>query len=238
MCSTTNFLQIPQVFSMIIISLLKGAQNNFEIQLASGIRDLSIKQDYDYYPASSHKIKFGWLYTFHRFTPSVVSGKQDSVTFNPLNAQVKHAHEAAVYVQDDWDLSSKIKVNAGLRYSGFQQIGAYKLYKEDEFGNRTDSTVYGAGKAVKTYGGLEPRLTVRYAVDDATSIKASVTRNLQYIHLVSNAGTTLPTDLWVPSTIKVKPQISWLYAAGCLRTLKKICLKPRWKCTTKIWRTR
>jgi hypothetical protein len=199
----------------------KGAQNNFEIQLASGIRDLSIKQDYDYYPASSHKIKFGWLYTFHRFTPSVVSGKQDSVTFNPLNAQVKHAHEAAVYVQDDWDLSSKIKVNAGLRYSGFQQIGAYKLYEEDEFGNRTDSTVYGAGKAVKTYGGLEPRLTARYAVDDATSIKASVTRNLQYIHLVSNAGTTLPTDLWVPSTIKVKPQISWLYAAGLFKNFKE-----------------
>ena len=199
----------------------KGAQNNFEIQLASGIRDLSIKQDYDYYPASSHKIKFGWLYTFHRFTPSVVSGKQDSVVFNPLNAQVKHAHEAAVYVQDDWDLSSKIKVNAGLRYSGFQQIGAYKLYKEDEFGNRTDSTIFGAGKAVKTYGGLEPRLTVRYALDDATSVKASVTRNLQYIHLVSNAGTTLPTDLWVPSTLKVKPQISWLYAAGLFKNFKE-----------------
>lgn len=199
----------------------KGAQNNFEIQLASGIRDVSIKQDYDYYPASSHKIKFGWLYTYHRFTPSVVSGKQDSVTFSPLNAQVKHAHEAAVYVQDDWDLSPKIKINAGLRYSGFQQIGAYKLYKEDQFGNRLDSTLYGAGKAVKTYGGLEPRLTLRYGIDDATSVKASVTRNLQYIHLVSNAGTTLPTDLWVPSTLKVKPQISWLYAAGLFKNFKE-----------------
>lgn len=199
----------------------KGAQNNFEIQLASGIRDLSIKQDYDYYPSSSHKIKFGWLYTYHRFTPSVVSGKQDSVTFNPLNAQVKHAHEAAVYVQDDWDLSPKIKINGGLRYSAFQQIGTYKQYKEDQFGNRLDSTLYGAGKPVKTYGGLEPRLTLRYGIDDATSVKVSATRNLQYIHLVSNAGTTLPTDLWVPSTIKVKPQISWLYAAGLFKNFKE-----------------
>jgi hypothetical protein len=199
----------------------KGAQNNFEIKLASGIRDISIKQDYDYYPASSHKIKFGWLYTYHRFTPSVVSGKQDSVTFDPLNAQVKHAHEAALYVQDDWDISSKIKINAGLRYSAFQQIGIYKQYKEDQFGNRLDSMVYGAGKPVKTYGGLEPRLTLRYGINDATSIKASVTRNLQYIHLVSNAGTTLPTDLWVPSTIKVKPQISWLYAAGLFKNFKE-----------------
>ena len=198
-----------------------GLQNNFEIKLASGIRDVSLKQDFDLYPASNHKLKFGWLYTYHRFKPSVVSGKQDSVVFNPLNAQIKFAHEAAVYVQDDWDISNKIKINAGLRYSGFQQIGAYKIYNTDAFGNRLDSTVFKKGEAVKTYGGLEPRLTMRYEVKEGTSFKASVTRNLQYIHLVSNSGTTLPTDLWVPSTYKVKPQISWLYAAGLFKNFKE-----------------
>ncbi len=198
-----------------------GLQNNFQIQLASGIRDVSLKQDYDFYPASKHKVKFGWLYTYHRFKPSVVSGKQDSVVFNPQNAQIKYAHEAAVYVQDDWDISSKLKVNAGLRYSGFQQIGAYKFYNTDVFGNRLDSTVFKRGQPVQTYGGLEPRLTLRYELNTETSLKASVTRNLQYIHLVSNAGTTLPTDLWVPSTLKVKPQISTLYAAGLFKNLKE-----------------
>ncbi len=198
-----------------------GAQNNFQIKLASGIRDVSLKQDYDYYPASSHKIKFGWLYTYHRFKPSVVSGKQDSTVFEPQNAQVKFAHEGAIYVQDDWDISKKIKVNAGLRYSLFQQIGKYKLYRADVFGNRTDSTVFKAGEPVKTYSGFEPRLTVRYDLDEHTSVKGSVTRNLQYIHLVSNSGTTLPTDLWVPSTYKVKPQLSWLYAAGLFKNFKE-----------------
>jgi hypothetical protein len=189
-------------------------QNNFEIKLASGIRDLSFKQDFDYYPVQQHKLKFGLLYTHHRFTPSVVSGKQDSVVFNPLNAQVKYANEGAIYVQDDWEINSKWQMNAGLRYSMFQQVGPNKIYTTDVDGNRTDSLVFGKGKTVKTYGGLEPRLTLRYAIDEATSIKTSVTRNLQYIHLVSNSGTTLPTDLWVPSTYKVKPQISWQYAAG------------------------
>jgi len=189
-------------------------QNNFEIKLASGIRDLSFKQDFDYYPVQQHKLKFGLLYTHHRFTPSVVSGKQDSVVFNPLNAQVKYANEGAIYVQDDWEINGKWQMNAGLRYSIFQQVGPNKIYTTDIDGNRTDSLVFGKGKTVKTYGGLEPRLTLRYAIDEATSIKTSVTRNLQYIHLVSNSGTTLPTDLWVPSTYKVKPQISWQYAAG------------------------
>ena len=198
----------------------QAAQNNFEIKLASGIRDMSLKQDFDLYPFTGHKFKFGGLYTYHRFTPSVISGKQDSVVFKPLNAQNKFAHEAAVYIQDDWELSDKVKLNAGLRYSWFQQVGAYKIYDTDDDGNRKDSTVFGKGEPVKTYGGLEPRLSVRYALNDETSLKASVTRNLQYIHLVSNSGTTLPTDLWVPSTYKVKPQISWQYAAGLFKNFK------------------
>ena len=197
-----------------------AAQNNIEFKLNSGIRDISLKQDFDLYPYTGHKLRFGGIYTFHKFTPSVVSGKQDSTVFRPNNAQVKYGHEAAVYVQDDWELNDKVKLNAGIRYSWFQQIGPYKKYTTDDNGNRIDSIVYGSGKGVRSYAGLEPRLTVRYAIDDETSIKASVTRNMQYIHLVSNAGTTLPTDIWVPSTYKVRPQISWLYAAGLFKNFR------------------
>lgn len=192
-------------------------QNNFQLNLLSGIRDWNVKEDFDLYPFTNHKLKFGALYTYHTFTPSVVSGSQDTVQFKPNNAQQKYAHEAAVYIQDDWDVSDKIKINAGIRESGFQQIGPYKNYTTDANGNRTDSTIYTKAKPVITYYGFEPRFTIRYAINDETSVKASVTRNLQYIHLVSNAGTTLPTDLWVPSTLKVKPQESWLYALGLFK---------------------
>ena len=197
-----------------------AVQSDFELKLASGIRDLSLKQDFDFYPYTGHKLKFGGIYTYHKFTPSVISGKQDSTIFKPNNAQIKYAHEAAVYLQDDWEINEKIKIHAGIRYSFFQQTGPYKIYQTDDNGNRTDSTVFGRGKAVKNYGGLEPRFTIRYALNDETSVKGSVTRNLQYIHLVSNAGTTLPTDIWVPSTYKVKPQISWLYALGLFKNFK------------------
>lgn len=198
----------------------KANQNNFDVKLASGIKDVSIKQDYDFYPFSKHKIKFGAAYTYHRFKPSVVSGKQDSVEFNPVNPQLKYANEVSAYIQDDWEISSKFQFNAGLRYSMFQQIGPYKLYQTDANGNKIDSTVFSGGKPVKTYGGLEPRVTMRYSINDETSIKMSATRNLQFIHLVSNSGSTLPTDIWVPSTYKVKPQLSWLYAAGLFKNFK------------------
>lgn len=123
----------------------------------------------------------------------------------------------ALYMQDDWQVSDKLQLNLGLRWSGFEQLGPYTIYQEDADGNKTDSTKYSRGKTIKAYGGLEPRATLRYSFNDETSVKASVSRNLQYIHLVSNAGTTLPTDLWVPSTYRVQPQTSWQYAAGLFK---------------------
>ena len=195
-------------------------QENFEISLFSGIKDGTLKTDFDYYPLPNHKLKFGGLLTYHKFTPNVVSGRQDSIIFKPNNEGNKFSMESAVYLQDDWEIGEKWKVNYGLRWSSFTQIGPYTKYLRDADGNKLDSTVYSSFKPVKTYAGLEPRITIRYAVNDETSIKAAVTRNMQYIHLVSNSGNTLPTDLWVPSTYIVKPQISWLYSAGLFKNFK------------------
>jgi TonB dependent receptor/CarboxypepD_reg-like domain/TonB-dependent Receptor Plug Domain len=195
----------------------KAKQESFEIGLYSGIKDGTIKTDFDYYPLPNHKLKFGGLLTYHRFTPNVVSGRQDSIIFKPNNEGLKYAAESALYLQDDWEIGEKLKINYGLRWSRFTQVGPYNKYIRDADGNKLDSTVYKNFKPVKTYGGFEPRITIRYAINDETSVKAAVTRNYQYIHLVSNSGSTLPTDLWVPSTYIVKPQISWLYSAGVFK---------------------
>lgn len=189
-------------------------QNDFQLKLSSGIRDINAKYDLDFYPVPEHKIKFGAAYTFHTFLPNILSGQQDTTVFAPNNSNKKYANELAIYLQDDWEINSKLKLNYGIRYSSFIQVGRYTRYITDANGNKIDSIYYGSGKPVKAYGGWEPRATLRYAIDDNTSFKAAVTRNLQYIHLVSNAGSTLPTDLWVPSTFRVQPQISWQYAAG------------------------
>lgn len=197
-----------------------GKQDNLNLNLSSGIKDYNAKFDVDFFASTSHKVKFGGQYIYHTFYPSVVSGNQDSVVFHPANIQKKYANEYGIYIQDDWDVSKKIKINYGIRYSMFQQIGPYTKYDEDANGNKLDSSFYSKGKTIKTYGGFEPRFTIRYAINNNSSIKASATRNLQYIHLVSNAGTTLPTDIWVPSTYRVKPQDGLLYATGYFRNFK------------------
>jgi hypothetical protein len=192
-------------------------QDDFKIKLASGIRDRNAKIDIDYYPSPSHKMKFGGQYTYHTFVPNILTGEQGDTKFEPNNDSKKYALEMAAYLQDEWELAPRLNVGAGLRYSAFSQIGPYTVYDRDANGNKTDSTFYGRGKAIKTYGGLEPRITIRYGINEETSIKAGVGRNMQYIHLVSNAGSTLPTDLWVPSTYRVQPQVSLQYSAGLFR---------------------
>ncbi len=197
-----------------------AVQDNFELALSSGIRDGNAKIDFDFYPATQHRVKFGGLVTYHKFIPNVVTGRQDSTVFEPSNEGNKYALEKALYIQDDWDLSKKLKLNYGLRWSSFSQIGPYSKYVRDADRNKLDSTVYSSFERIKTYNGIEPRLTARYSINEATSVKTSAARNYQFIHLVSNAGTTLPTDLWVPSTFRVQPQISWQFAAGFFKNFK------------------
>ena len=196
---------------------LGALQNSFKFVLSSGIRDINLKTDLDHYLTPEHKLKYGALFTYHRITPSVASGRQDSVIFLPNNAQTKYANEIAFYAQDDWELGQRWKINYGLRWSAFQQMGPFTQYSTDPNGNRLDSNSFNRGELVKNYAGLEPRMTMRYSLNDETSIKGSVSRNRQYLHLVSNAGTTLPTDVWVPSTLRVKPQLSWQYSAGVFK---------------------
>jgi hypothetical protein len=194
-----------------------GEQNKFAVKLSSGIRDLNGKMDLDYYTTGNHHIKAGYAYTFHTFKPNQISGYSDTTVFAPNNALVKRGHEASAYVLDEFDLGKHIKVNAGIRYSWFGQTGPYTRYTYDANEQKTDSFTYDAGTLVQQYGGFEPRLNLRFQLNKQSSIKASVVKNYQYIHLVSNNGSTLPTDTWVPSTYIVRPQAAWQYSLGYFR---------------------
>lgn len=201
---------------------LSANQSLFQFTLFSGIRDFNVKVDFDYFPGIRHQVKFGVNYIYHIFQPSSISGKSGDVEFNPEGIQQLYAHEGAAYIQDQFDLTDKIQVSGGLRFSYFEQVGPYKKILYNSFtGLPEDSIVYSAGQHIKTYGGIEPRLLMRYAVNKSSSVKAAFTINNQYIHLVSNNGTTLPTDIWVPSSTLVKPQIGYQYSLGYFRNFKE-----------------
>ncbi|MFI5135379.1 MAG: TonB-dependent receptor domain-containing protein, partial [Chitinophagales bacterium] len=196
---------------------LDASQQFFEIKLISGIKDFNGKVDFDFFPSVKHHIQYGFDYTYHIFQPQSISGKSDTVTFSSTVVK-KYAHEFGVYAQDQWDITKKFQLNAGLRFSFFDEVGPGTRYIYDSFtGRATDSVKYKTGESIKTYSGLEPRLLLRYSINEVSSVKASFTINDQYVHLVAENGTTLPTDIWVPSSYVVKPQIADQYSLGYFR---------------------
>ncbi len=188
-----------------------GGLDKFKFKLYSGIRDYGTKVSFDYYLSNRHQIKFGLDYTYHAFTPSRVEAYNGEDPFI-VDPEVKKAHEAGVYLLDEWKISKAITINAGVRFSMFQQVGPY-VSKQDS------GRVYSVLEPVQTYFGLEPRINGKFTVSPSSSIKAGITLGQQYVHLVTNSTSTLPTDLWVPSTQKIKPQFGLQYSLGYFQNL-------------------
>ncbi len=188
--------------------------DNFSSKFYSGVRDWNGKLDFDYFPSSKHEIKFGANYTYHTFTPYTIEAVVGDTKINTDEQNKQNAHEMAVYVRDEIEVTEKLSVNIGLRASAFQQVGPYKTAVVNDEGIPIDSISYGQGEPIATYGGIEPRMNIRYSLTNTSSLKAGVTVANQYIHLVSNSTALLPTDLWVPSTKVVKPQRGVQYSIG------------------------
>ncbi|MGV9014043.1 MAG: TonB-dependent receptor, partial [Flavobacteriales bacterium] len=198
-----------------------GNQDQFGFSLSSGIRDYGLKVDFNQYPNIRHNVRYGFQYTYHIYTPSTVAVNSGDVPFNIDTPSKLNAHEAAVYVQDDFDVTDRFRINVGLRFSFFAHVGPYHEYITNSAGDNIGFKDYSSGETVAQYSGLEPRVSMRYTLDKRNSIKASFNRNLQYVHLASFSSIGLPTDTWIPSGKNVKPQEAVQYALGWFRDLKE-----------------
>lgn len=165
----------------------------------SGIKDWTYNLDFDYHPLPKHHVKFGVNYLYHSFTPETLTGKIENSSdginqnFNSLFNSKIYAHEATLYVEDNFDISDWISVNAGLNLSLFH------VQK-------------------KSYLSLQPRLSGRFQLTDNVTLKASYTQMTQNIHLLSNYTITMPTDLWVPATKNIRPMKAHQYSLGMYYT--------------------
>ncbi len=161
-------------------------------ELGSGIRDYTGKIDYLWSPDNKHNIRFGANVTYHQFEVGRLSFNDDDNSFNFTAGQDFEAVAMALYIADDWEINDDLKLNYGIRFSGFTNK--------------------------KFYGGIEPRAALKYTVNDNVSIKGSYAMMTQYIHLVANSSASLPTDVWYPSNERVKPQRSQQVAGGVAYT--------------------
>lgn len=173
-------------------------RDRFALGYDSGIRDWSARMDFDWFASPNHLVRFGGYGTYHTFTPGVSQleivfpGFEVDTTFG---AQIVNATEVGVYIEDDFKIGTRHKMNVGVHASGFLVNGT-------------------------TYGSVQPRLAHRMFLNENWAFKSSVTSMAQYVHLLTNVNVGLPTDLWVPATENITPQRSYQGAIGLARSFR------------------
>ena len=178
---------------------LGTTQNNYYEVLYTGIKDVNAKTDFTYTPNSRHKIKTGFTYTYHTLFPAGISSRvptrTNRVTINKDSIPKRFSNDFAFYVNDEFDISEKLSLNYGIRIPVFSSAGS-------------------------SYSSIEPRITTKVSLNATTSIKASWTLMNQFLHSVPNSTASLPTDIWLSSSARIKPQKSSQVALGLFKNFK------------------
>ncbi|MFP4488171.1 MAG: TonB-dependent receptor [Bacteroidales bacterium] len=193
-----NHLFSDRVFSntsLIYSDFSYGFNLDRDTGYESGIKDYAIKNDISFFPNTDNTINAGLEVHYRDFNP----GALHSTEQGRLNIVMdrKEALEIGVYGQNEHNISDGIKSSYGLRMSAFRQM------------NGRDSN--------RTYLIAEPRLSFNYRISSSSSVKISYNRLSQYIHLLSNSTSGQVTDIWVPSTDRVKPVTASQFATGYFR---------------------
>ncbi len=171
-----------------------------EINYRSGIEDLGLRYDFSFAPNPRHHLRTGAGLTHHTYRPGATQFALDLPDVEPLDTltgrRPSRGLEGYVYVEDEWRLSPKLTANVGLHASAF-------------------------ASANRTYGSVQPRLATRYRTDGGFAVKASFATMAQYVNLLSSEALSLPTDIWVPTTDRVRPQRSWQAALGVAKVWRE-----------------
>lgn len=197
------------------ISVQSGDLN---VKIGSTIKDLNFKQDYQYFVNNKNRVKFGWNVIHHTFIPGKIEGS--GIFANAISNEKRYALESSVYGSQEINFSPLFTVNYGLRITDFRYLGPGTIYTYDTDGEVLTSRYAAKNEVVKTYINLEPRINASYLIDEKQSVKAAYSRTVQNLHLLSNTTSGNPTDIWVPSSNNVKPELGDQYSVGYFRNLK------------------
>ena len=231
------------IFSNKIFSNASAIYSDYDYQIKvktvglnwkSDVKNYSFKYDFRHYFSNNLTLNYGLNSIYYSFNPGTIRPYGDTSAINPDQLAKKYAFENAVYISAEQNLSEKLSLNYGLRYSNFQRLGAQEVYTYAnnqpvifnqqfqiyEEADPTGTINYKKNKKIASFDNLEPRLAAAYSLNSDQSIKASYIRMSQYVHLISNTASATPLDIWAPSDQYLKPEILDQVALGYFHNFK------------------
>lgn len=209
------FSNLTMVYSRYNYALTMENTETSSFTWKYNMQDLGLKGDFTYYPIPQITTRFGFETVRHNLDPGRI--ESDLKNFETFTLPENYSLESAVYLTNEQDISSKLSIKYGIRYSWFNNIGEGTIYNINEAYETTDSMVYKKGEFFNRYGGFEPRFGIKYEFNPNTSIKGSYSRTRQYMQMATNGTAGTPMDLWFTASPNVKPQIADQFALGVFR---------------------
>ncbi|MFT7298622.1 MAG: hypothetical protein ACI9WO_001435 [Sphingobacteriales bacterium] len=161
----------------------------FEFANKSGNGSVSGGYEVQYLYSSKHKFSGGFSASKLFFFPEEYELTSSQSGYDSARFQNYTAAEYGVYVEDNFSPNANFNFTPGIRLASF---------------NIQD----------KSYVKIEPRLNIKYRVIPSLFLFGSYARMNQFILLLTNSGTGLPADLWVPIINDLSPSTSDQYSVG------------------------
>lgn len=188
-------------------------------KVKSGIVYDCFRWNFSWNILARNMVDFGVNAVKYTNSPGELTPGSPESTVIPKTIQDESAVELSAYVSDNFNLTDKVNVEAGLRYTQYYLLGPYQsrnytpgtpriidnLVEVKDF--KTDETVFSSK-------GIEPRVSVIYKINTISSVKASYSKMQQYMNLISNSSVMAPTDAWKLSDNNLTPLIVDQYALG------------------------
>ncbi len=199
------------------------ANNDFDLGYDITETELKLKMGYNH--SEAHKFDYGISTKLYNSNPGSISPINNSIVV-PVDIASERALESAIFISDEFTVSDRLLLSAGFRFSTFTALGSafQNIYADGlpkNEGTFIESQEFGNNEAIKTYTGPEFRLSSRYFLDEALSVKASYNNTYQYIHTLTNNTTISPTDTWKLSDLNIEPQRAQQYSLGLYKNLKE-----------------
>jgi hypothetical protein len=202
---------------------LQMAMSGFDMQWKSAIDDLGSRADFTYLYGDDNLLHFGIASVLHRVNPCDASAKTPASSEpEAIRLPKLSSLENSAYIMNQHKIGERLTVKYGLRGTLFSNIGPATVYNYDQSYNLRAGdtlTVYAPGDFYHHYWGLEPRAGAVFLLNDNISVKASYSRTMQYMHLISNSTATSPLDIWMPSSPNIKPQSAHQASMGYFHNL-------------------
>ncbi len=198
----------------------------YDYTLSTGFEYGSMKYILSWLPNERHRVNTGFQAIGNKVFPGKVVPSQINSNIKPEKIANEQSMELGLFVDDDFDLSTNTALNVGIRYARFMNMGPTTVLNYDPqqtISSRSvvDSTFFGSWETAKMYHGIEPRLSLKFDLQNEGSFRLSYQRIHQFVNQVSNTSVISPADFWKLSDSHIKPLISDQFAVGLFKNPKK-----------------